>query len=326
MAIRSGLAAQLGAKAETTPGTYSAPDHFYEFTSVAVGLQQDEIESAALRAGNRALRSDRRKNNRKGVGGQISKPLMNKQDGLLWKAMLGTVAITTPTGGTLTRRHTHTIGDLYGQSLTLQAGIPDVAGTVQPFSWLGCKFTEWEISQELDDFAMMNLTVDGWDEATSQGLAAASYSTGLELFAFDTCTIQVAGANFDTRSFRLTGNNGLDTERYSVRSSTLKKEQVPAALISITGELEGEFESLTAYNRFVNKTVVALSATWTSATVIEGSFVYKVTITIPAVRFDGQTPEVSGPDIVGQPLPFTVLYDGSAELITVTVDTTDTAS
>lgn len=324
MALRSGLDAQLGAKREVTYGTYAAPDHFYEFVSEGVKLNQTFRKAKSMRAASRVARQDRQSTAKKGASGPITLEPMTKGFGLLLESCLGAVAISTPGGGTTTRLQTHTIGDMFGKSLTLQVGRPDIAGTVQPFSYLGAKLTSWEFSQALDDYLSFTCDVDAQDETTASGLAAKSYPASAVPFHDAQCAVTVAGSAFDSQSFSVRGETGLKLDRYFIRSSTLKKEQLPADEIPLSGTLQGEFESLTAYNRFVNSTIVAITFTWTG-TIIEGALAYYLKITLPACRFDGETPVVGGPGVLEQPLPFTVLHDGTLEPITIEYQSTDTA-
>lgn len=325
MAIRSGIAAQLGFAAETTWGVFQTPTRFLEVNSFAVKNNVERIESAAIRASNRVLRQDRWASNAKGVSGTVELEVMSKGFGLLLKHVLGAVAITTPSGATNARLHTHTLGDQWGLGLTVQGGVPDVSGTVQPFSWLGCKVAEWTLENEVDGILMLTLGLDGATETTAQSLASASYSASMELLTYAGGVISVAGSSFDVTSFSLNGNNGLKTDRYHLRGATTKKEPVPAALVEMTGSITAEFDGLTPYNRFVNGTVASLSAVWTGSQIESGQN-YSLTVTLPAVRFDGETPEVGGPDVVMQALPYKVLFDGSQEPITIAYKTTDTAS
>src|SRR5690242_20276050 len=99
MAGRAGIAAQFGIAAETTWGTRAAPDHFYEFVKEGLKLDQDWIKSKALTT-RRVQRSNRTVRNKKGADGDVSLEHANKGMGLLWKHMLGAVAITTPGGAT----------------------------------------------------------------------------------------------------------------------------------------------------------------------------------------------------------------------------------
>jgi hypothetical protein len=317
--------AQVGFAAETTYGTYVVPTRFLEATSFPLKYEIERIESAGLRAGTRVQRSAMWAPGTKGVSGSIEFEVPNKQFGLIFKHMLGAVAITTPGGATATRKHSHTLADPTGQSLTIQGGVPDIANVSQPFTFLGCKFTGWELSNDINGFLMCRVDVDGQDSSTAQSLASASYATGVSLFRFDQCSITVGGSSFDATNLSLAGAANLKTDRYFLRTSALKKEPIANQFYELTGTLTGEYENNTAYNRFVNGTLAQVVATWTGA-VIEGSFNYKVEITLPACRFDGETPGVEGPELTTQPLPFKVLDDGTNQPIMIDYYTTDTVS
>jgi hypothetical protein len=324
MSIRSGLAAQLGFAAESTVGTYATPDHFTEMLQESLKLQIERIESKAIRASNRVLRSDRWVANKKGVSGDVQFEVANKGFGLLFKHMLGAATVTTPTGATDTRLQTFTLDDMDGLSLTVQVGRPDTSGTVQPFSYLGCKVTSWELSNAVDGLLALTLSFDGMDEDTSQDLESVSYPTSQELLSFVGGSIKIADSAYDVTSFSVKGDNGLKTDRYFIRDSTLKREQLPAQMVELSGQIASEFGGTTAYERFTEGTMASIEALWQGST-IEGSFKYQVKVTLPKCRFDGETPNVGGPDILEQPLPFKALYDGTNEPITIEVQTTDTA-
>src|SRR6267142_2759337 len=105
MAIGSAIAAQFGAAAESTYGTRVAADHFFEFPSESIKLQQGFIKSKGLRANQRVQRGDRIIANKKGASGNVSFDVGNKTFGLLWKQIFGASVITTPMSATNTRRH-----------------------------------------------------------------------------------------------------------------------------------------------------------------------------------------------------------------------------
>lgn len=325
MSIRSGIAAQIGYAAETTYGTYATPTRFLEVNAFAVKNAIERIESNALRSTNRVLRSDRWVANPKGVAGTVEHEVQSKGFGLLFKHMLGGAAIATPSGGTNTRDQTFTLGDTYGLSLTVQAGIPDVSGTVQPFSWLGTKVASWTLTNDVDGILMLELTLDGASETTAESLAAASYPASSELLTYVGGLITIGGVAYDVTSFELTGENGLKTDRYFIRQNTAKMEPIIAAPVGLSGSIGSEFVDLTQYQRFTAGTVGAVVAKWEGST-IESSFKYTVQVTLPAVRFDGETPEVGGPDVVPATFPFRVLNDGSNEPITVLYRSTDTSA
>lgn len=325
MTLRSGLASQIGFIAEVTYGTYIAPTRFLEFEDESLKLDVQHIEGKGLRTGNRVLRQDRQAINKKGATGDINFEVASKGFGLLFKHMLGSNVVSTPGGATLAREHTCTIADPFGLSLTTQVGRPDVSGVVQPFSYLGCKVSSWEITNDIDGLLMLKLSLDAQDETTAQTLAAASFAASDEIFPFTEGVITVGGSPLDVTKFSLSGDNGFKTDRYFIRGNTLKKEPLAADLVKLTGSLDVELDGLTAYGRIPAGTVAAVTAKWTGS-IIETTLHYAVEITLPAVRFDGDTPNVGGPDVVTHSLPFTVLNDGTNPPVTLVYRTTDTAA
>lgn len=319
MAIPSGLSAQLGIVAESTYGTPVTVTRFYEFVSESLKLEIERIESAALRSGTRVQRSDRWSAGKKSVSGEIEMEISNKSFGLWLHHMLGSVSSVNTVGTVWT--HTFTPGDM-PTGLTVQVGRTGVDGTTRAFTYHGCKIPEWELEVAVDEIAKLNVTILGEDEDTSTGLASASYPSALTLLTFVQGTLTVAGSAFDVKSAKLSGNNGLADDRYFL-GSQLRKQPLEAGMREYLGELEAEFTDLTAYNRYVNGTEAALVLLLRGA-VIEGAHNFDLQITAN-VRFDGETPNVEGGEIVQQPLSFKCLGDTAATALTVVYKTTDTA-
>ena len=323
MAIAGGLSAQIGIAEEVTPGTAVTVDRFFEFTSESLALDIERIESAGLRPNRRVLGASDWVAGRQGVSGDIELEVQPNGFGVLLKHMLGSVATTTPGGATNARLHTASIGTLDGDSLTIQVGRTGVDGTTRAFTYAGCKINEWELAAEVDGFLMLTLGIDGMTETTGTALATASYASTNVPLAWTQGAITVAGSAFDVTSFSLEGSNNLATDRYFISATTpnTKRQQLEHELREYTGTIEAEFTDLTAYNRFVNGTTAAVTATFTGA-IIEGALPYKVTVTIPTVRFDGETPNVGGEGIIGVSLPFKVVADD----MTISVQNTDSAA
>jgi hypothetical protein len=313
----------------TTPGTgYGDPvtvDHFSEFLDESLKMDVPRITGQGLRAGNTTQRSDRTFSNKKGGGGPVNFEVADRGFGLHWKYALGSSVITTPAGGTLARDHTYTIdpnGQL-GKSLTVQKGVPDVNGTVRPFTFKGSKVMAWQLSQAVDEWLKLQLTYDCLDADTVIGLAAAAYPTGQAIFHYDQCQAQVAGANVDLKGLSVGGNRNLKTDRYFVRPSTLKKEPLPNGFYEVAGSFDAEFTDMAAYNRFLSGALVPIVLTWTGA-IIEAALAFSLIVTMPNCRFDGDTPDVGGPDLVDYSLPFVALNDGVSQPITIVARNTDT--
>lgn len=326
---RSGIWAQIGMAAESTVGTYATPTRFLEFVNESMRLEVARVESRALRSGTRTLRNDRWVLGRRSVSGSVAFEVADRGFGLPLAYAFGggTWSIATPSGGTATRDITITQGTNFGRALTLQVGRPDMAGTVQPFSYLGCKVTEAEISSDVDGLLNLSLSFTGIDEQTGVSLASVSYPATQSLLSWVGGTFAFAGSALDVKNFSFSVSHGLNTERYFLRGSsgTLTKEAVEAGMAEVTGSFTVEFESLTQYNRYVNGTTGTLAGTWQGGTTEAGTF-YQLTVTCPAVRFDGETPNVGGPDILELNVPFKALVSGTLSPYTIVYRTTDTVA
>jgi hypothetical protein len=321
VAIRSGIAGQLGIAAETTWGTYAVADHWYEPDNESLNLNKARIEGKGLRANNRVLRSDRWASGKIDVSGDVQLAVLNKSFGLWFKHMLGASLITADGAGW---KHTSTFGDPYGLGLTVQVGRPDGSGTVRPFSYTGCKVQQWDLSNAVDGTLDLKVTLDGQQETTAQTLAAASYAATTELFYFTQGAITVGGSSsYNIKQWNLSNQTGIKQDRYFINGLGTKSEQIINAWAQPSGALTAEFTDLTGYNLYVNGTVSALSFTYQTVTTYDTAKPYKIVITVPACRFDGTTPKLGGPDILEFMGNFKVLNDGVNSPITIDYYTSD---
>jgi len=313
MALKSGLAAQIGYKLETTWGTFVAPTRFIPLKSESITEQIDPLESEGILAGRRVLTSEQWGQGNVEVSGSIEHELYQQGCGLLFRIMFGAVS-TTGAGPYV---HTFTPGDLTDDHVSCQVGIPDVSGTVQPFSFYGTKVTEWELSGKAGEIVMLTLGVVSKQLATSDALASASFGSGAATpFRFVHATATVAGSAAKVKEFSLKGNNGLDTDRRFIGTAYID-EPLEADLREYSGELTLEFESLTQMNRYRNATeaavVITLSASASASLVITMN-----------CRFDGSTPTVDGRGIVELKVPFKCVASSTdASAITAVMTNSD---
>lgn len=318
----SGLFAQIGFVDEVTYDTPVAVTKFFEFTKEGIEGKYERIDSKALRAGTRVLRSDRFQVNPKGASGSVEFEVLNKGFGFFLKHMLGTVD-TTGTGPYV---HTGTVGSLTGDFFTCQVGRTMVGTeTATPFTYSGGKVTSWELSNSVDGILTLALNMDFATEAYSGAgalsLQAASYPASAELFTFTGGTIQIAGTEVHVKDISIKGDNGLDTERYFLRSSTKKKEPLEKDQRKYEFDLTLDYLDTTQYARVASATaagaVATLSATWTSP----GGQIVAVSAT--AARFDAGTPQVEGADLLEQKLSGMLLDTGSGSPVTIAYTTSD---
>ena len=313
MTLSSGLAAQIGWAVETTAGTYATPTAFAPLLSESIKFNAPDVVSSGLRAGRRTQQVRRKAGS--WAEGSVSFELAPQGVGKLMRAMFGGVSTT----GSSPYTHTFTPGALADDALTVQVGRPALGGTVHAFSYLGAQVTDWTIASTIDDFVMLDLSLYALHEVTSESLATATYPTGWAPFVFTEGSVSVASSDISLRSFSITGNNGLETGRHRISATTAArpKQSQEAGWRVYEGSLVADFESLTAYNRFVNGTEAALSIVISSGA--------SASLTIAGnIRFTGETPVVSGPEILEQPLPFVFTSATSdAAAITATLVNTD---
>lgn len=330
MASAGGLSAQFGMVDEVTFGTAPTVTRFMEFNSETVAQTISRIESSGLRVGRKVQRSTQFVPGDKNVTGDVEFEVQQQGMGLLLKHTLGAVASAQPAMSTdpTVWEHTFTVGPLDGKSFACQIGKGDVSGTQRAFTYSGCKVAKWDLSVAVDGMLLLKPTIDGISESTSVALAAATYPTSTLPLTFVGGAITLPGsATGNVSKFDLTGDNGLALARYfmSGSGSGTKKEQLESALRPYAGTVDVEFEDLSAYGLFVGGTVGQMTALF-EGQVISSTYNYALEVTLPAVRFDGVTPNVSGPGIITQSLPFVALDDGAGtggvQMVYRTVDAT----
>ena len=312
MAIRSGLAAQIGIGVESTVGTAATPTRFYEFNDESIAQTIERIESEGLRTGNRVLRSDRYASGQVAIEGSFSMDMTADNTAILFKHALGAVA----TAGSYV--HTCTMSDPFGLGLTIEVGRPGNDGTVRAFTYAGCKINTLDLSVSVGELLSAEFGVIGTTAESIGTVTAASYGSSLELLHFAGAAITVAGTAYPCKDFSLSVNNGLTGDRF-VLGSQVAQQPIASSLAEVTGSLTAEFVDATAYNRVLNATHAAVVATFTDST---GD---SITVTVPVARFDGDTPSVGGPDILDQTLNFKGLFNGTDSPVTIAVANGDSA-
>tara|TARA_R110000787_G_scaffold72080_4_gene160563 strand:- start:4150 stop:5091 length:942 start_codon:yes stop_codon:yes gene_type:complete len=310
----SGIDAQLGYVDEVTFGTYVEPTRFSEFLSEDLKLEIERIESKGIRAG-RVMQS-RWKSSIQRATGSIELELTPGGSGRLLEACMG--AVTTAGAGPYT--HTYDGGTLDGQSLTVQIGRPDIGGTVRAFSYTGMKVADWEIACSVGEIPTLTMNMYGAGEATGETLATASYPANDDPFVFTEASLTVAASEVCVKDLSLKGTNGLAIDRHFIcAAGATPKEALESELRSIAGSFTADFTDLTQYGYFTAGTENALVLTFTS-----GADILAITMN---VRYDGETPTVSGAELLELPVPFMAISDTSdAAAFTAVLTNADAAA
>lgn len=322
MAIGSGLAGQLGLKKETVAyGTRAVPDLFFEFESEGGIRNQKFLVSRQIRAGRTFQSSSRRVATTHDAGVSISGEVPNKGFGSILDLGHGNTVTPVQQGATTAYLQTHNWTGDPSKSATIQAGKPSVSaagvGTVNPFDYLGCMLTQFQLSCAVDDWLKFVATFDAQTEKTDQALATASYPTALEGFHFQQCTVTVNGVVQDlttgslAKAMSLDVSRPRDTERYGLRSTPFKAAPVTNDYSPGSGSIGFEYTNNTIYGLYVAQTVVPIVFDWTSSSLAGAGNPYRLTATIAAAVFNGTTPQVSGPGVLTYDAPFDILDNGT---------------
>jgi len=326
MAIPSGLASFLGAKRESVYGTYVAPDLYFEFDSESLTRQPTFLTSTGLRSGRMAAPISRHKQTTSTAGGGLTMKVPTKGFGRFLDLLHGNTVTPAQQAATIAYLQTHNIGLTApsGKSLSMQIGKPDVAGTIQPFSYVGSKITQAGFSCDLGGELMANLTIDSRDEDTAQTLATPSYASGISSLDFVGGNVTIDGSQLAIiSSANLQIPLPLKADRYGIGNGALKAEPIPNDYIRPTGSLTMEFNGLTAYNYFVNNTTASVVLDFQGA-IIASTYKEQLKFTMAACHFTGTTPQVGGPDILTMELPFEVYDNGSVAPIVALYQSVDT--
>lgn len=365
--VGAGLSAQLGIATETTNGTAATVTHFYEFNSESLKLKKNVVQGVGLRAGGLYMRQSRRVVGSWAAAGGFNADASYNSWGLLFEHMLGAFN-PGATGGTnnpivaqqassTAYLQTYAPGSLAGKTFTAQVGKPQSTGTVAPFTYVGCKVSDWSLSAEVNKYAVWDVNIDAWQELTldnptgttaGPALASATYTAGEQFFHFREATLFGGGTlatsggittlSTPTALARVTKvslkcENPLDTGRYffggqgGTGGSTVagvKSEQLENNYRKVTGSMEAEFYSNASYyDVFAGDTSLSLQIIFTGPTAIASTYYPTLAVLIPVIRLNDTSPVVPGPGILNMTLPFEGLDDETDNQVQLQYMSTD---
>lgn len=328
MSLTTGLDAQVGVADEVTFGTYQEPDTFLLFTSEGLQRSAERVESEAVGRGadGFVLHEDDYEQGREGAEGPLEFEVPDRGFRLFGKHMLGKVTTTEVVVGEV-YEHVCEIDVLDGKSFTTQVGRPRTDGTIVPWSYLGCKVAEWELSCEVDGLVTASLSLDARQETRAQALAARTLIADQRKLAWNKGAIQVDGTEVPVSELNVSGSNAMRTDRFFIQSTDaeLKDEQLDGNGRrnyegSLSGEYRPELEAL--YDLFVSGAPVPAFAEWTGREIGATGMNYGLRVDLAKIRVDGSTPNVSGAEALEMGVDFTVLAatGQSAVKFTITDD------
>lgn len=339
--IPSGLGTSVGFSAESVVGTATTASmrwlqhdkvtaEFKKTTATSVGLHQGLYQQGRRRAFMT-----------KEATLQMTMDAVANKMGLLFKHALGSSPSATQMSATTVYQQIHAPGDALGLGMTIQVNKAETGGTLQQFTYSGCKCTDWQLSVQRGQLAKWDMTWDAWLEDTSTALAAVSY-VATDVFDFHEGALLVGGTASGTNpvtvsagaaptglvsQFTIKGTNGLNTQRFGLGSQT-KAEQLSNAFRQITGTIDIEFSSGYAadfYTNFTADTSTPLHFSFTGPIPLGGSPNHElIDVILPQAYIDTAVIDVAGPDILVGKVTFTALDDGTTQPLQVLYQSLDT--
>jgi len=358
--INSGIGAQIVMLPEATYGTAPslATAQPYEFNSETLELKKTIVQGKGLHAGGLHDRGARRVLTNYATSGGINMDLPTRYlNQLLW-AMFGshgqTAATLTEDSTTGAYSATHAPGSMKGFSMCIQKGVPSVDGSeANAFTYTGMKMTDWTINVQTGAIASLATTWSGRNElsgtsvngdplnGSAPALATFSEAASNNVFHFREATLYSGGTVSTTAGITsVTGNTPLgnvksaqvkyamkyDDARYFLGSNGFKAEPIENDFRAISGQFVIEWlNSEAMYYAFTADTPTCLELVFQGPSIGSGSDHSSLTLLVPQVFVEGDSPKVSGPAVVTQTVPFTGLDDGTNNPIQATYWTLDEA-
>lgn len=324
--IPSGLGATLGIVQEGTVGTAQTVTRWIPFDRESLSLKKITAQSTGLHQG-LYQQTNRRAYVAHTVDGTIDLDVTDRQMGLLLKNMIGGTGTAASVGGGA-YLSTQAPGDTAGMSMTVQKGVPETItgpGTIQAFTYNGCKVKDWTLSVQRSGLGKLSLTLDAWNESTVVAYAAPSFVAG-NVMSFLQGSVKLGGTASTTggittitagaaptgviSQITIKGTNALDDARFTIGSDT-KKEQYSNGFRAVTGTMDIEFSNLTDYyNTFSStaglETATALEFDFLGASIGGGNSAFLKTV-LPYIYYDAAPVVIEGPQTIIVKTAFTAL-------------------
>ena len=336
----SGLSGQFMCGQETTVGTPVTADHSYEVEDVPISLNPKWVDGEGMHAGGQFKRAARSAIITRDATGSVKQDFTTKKQGLLVRHALGSATATPTVISGAAYKQVHQVGNAGGLGLTCQVGVPQIDGTVKPFTYPGCKVADWEFSSAQEDLLKFALSLDAMDElVTSPALAAFSPPVPSELFNHTQCVIKLGGtASTATgvvsiaggtplatlvRSLSVKGTTPLANRRFG--TSATKKEQIQNGYSAGIVTLDAEFATQAEiYDVYRAQTTVPLQITFTGTQIgVTGSF-NSIDFVFAATKIKKSDPSLNGVDLSNQPVELEVFDDAANNPLQITIISTDT--
>jgi Phage tail tube protein len=302
--LGTGLNTTFGVALEDEYGVFKEPSKFLEVESVSLARKQNFTESRPLR-GRPGIPASRHRETTRWVEGSVEMEVPDQGLGTLLNLLHGETVEVKKEAETKVYKQEHPIGVTAPKekSLTVQLNKTPVSTDESPFTYLGCKLTQATFSCDTSAQLKLALEVMGADIDTGEELAEAAYADPISSYAFDQAIVKLGGEaiaeGLIIHSFNLVVPIPMKTERWGLGHGAVQLEPVGFNdTMKPTVELSCEFSDLELYEQYVGGEATELEIGFAGAKVEEKT--PGIWFTMPSVKFIGEDPSISGPDVLDQ--------------------------
>jgi hypothetical protein len=310
-ALPVGLAGQLQFVKESAYGTAGTlAGTAIPYLSCTLVPNIDIMESAGIKSSSRLKRADFRTVWNKGGSGTLEFELDRTGLERFLKAAMGGYVGAVVTGATI--GHTFTMDTLTDDSLTIQAGVPTRLGVVEPFTFVGCVVTGWELSGAAGEYVKLSLDIDAQVSQQTTDINAAQFAVGAP-FDWTMVNVKRAGSTLaGVRSFSLKGDNNLNVDRYLADGTGKKATPYEQAQRVYTLEIEAELDAIAnTWTPILTDAANAFEIDIIGA-VCEAARTYSLIVTLADCRLTGEPPALgSETDMIVPKLSFDVVTNAA---------------
>lgn len=330
----SGVGSQLGLKKETTWGTAVTVDKFFKYESETFALDQTYVDPVGLQAGITAAPQSLTKKTTRTAGGGFEIAMPYKQSGHLFDQMVAGTITPVQQGATAAYLSTFNVAaSVPTKSATIQINKPATSAGDIPYTYPGSVLASAAFTMETGGILMGSWDWLSKDETTPSttpagaALASASYAASDDVWSHvDTTLTYAGGAVAGVTGVNLSWSQPFADGRFFLDGSGTRAKPIANGIAGITGTLSGEFYDSTFYAAFRSGAFASLVVTFAGPIAIASTYYPTIKFTLAAVQIRGTSPQVGGPDLLGQSIPFVAKYNGTDAPLKVELTDTQTTA
>lgn len=264
-----------------------------------------------------------------GGDGVIDIPGFSNGLGILFACFFDTAASAVHSGGTDAYDQTFTWGPdgpPANRNITTVVRRERRGGTVDDYRYPSGRGVQLELTQDIDGNLLWKFTFD-YDKPVRSNLSSPSITQVAAdlIYNWADATISLDGDTECIESFGLTLPTGVDVADKCIKRGANRHVPMRKGTPEPTGTLTWKYNDPVYYDAFVSGEPMPLTASWQGPVPIEGSTYPSLTISLGAIRFTGEDPEISVDNPVMQNLPFEILDNEEDPVVEMVIVTSDTA-